>query len=267
LAAAVEAAVAARLLEPVIDPVKFESLFFASETGAVAAGLVAAGLVAAAVERTVADPFVAAVLDVVVVVVGLETAFGGVEVVVDVAGLRAAAALVAVVGLLDVLLDGSIEVRRAVVDNGFFSSTDDVDLWEALDEVGPVALVAGLRTADPAAGRVGGLLNPPVAVRDTEEVVGFVVDDEEEPKRFAGTAVRLAGTFSFLPASTDGPSLSVSVSTSEASPAVSSPAVSPPDTASGALSSCWTTSVGSVSAIFFFSPNFNRILFAEMPQR
>jgi hypothetical protein len=260
VAAAVEAAVAARFVEPVIDPVKFESLFFASERGAVAAGLIAADA-----ERTVADPLVE-VLDVVVVVVGLETAFGGVEVV-DRAGLRAAAVLVAVVGLLDVVPDGSIEVRRAVVDAGFFSSTDDVDLWEALDEVGPVALVAGLRTADPAAGRVGGLLNPLVAVRDTEEVVGFVVEDEEDPKRFAGTAVRLAGTFSFLPASTDGPSLSVSVSTSEASPAVSSPAVSPPDTASGALSSWWTASVGSVSAIFFFSPNFSRILFAEMPQR
>lgn len=252
---------AARLCEPVIDPVKFDSLFFASERGAVAAGLVAAD-----VERTVAEPLVAAVLGVVLAVVGLEAAFGGVEVI-DAAGLRAAVVLVAVVGLLDVV-PGSPDVRRVVVDNGFFSSTDDADLWDALDEVGPVALVADLRTADPAAGRVGGLLNPPVAVRDTEEVVGFVVEDEEEPNRFAGTGVRLAGTFSFLPASTDGPSLTVSASTSEASPVVSSPAASPAaGTASGALSSCWTTSVGSVSTIFFLSPNLSRILFAEMPQR
>lgn len=65
---------------------------------------------------------------------------------------------------------------------------DDVDLCDALDEeVGPVALLAGFRTLDPAMARVGGLLNPPVALEDdVEDVVGFdveEVDDAAGPKQ------------------------------------------------------------------------------------
>jgi hypothetical protein len=212
----------------------------------------------------------------VVEVTGLEDAFGGVEVV-DTAGLRAAAALVGV--LLAELLDGSMDDRLAELVNGFFSSTDEADLCEAaLDEVGPVALVAGFLAIDPATGRVGGLESPPVVVRETDDVgVVFAVvvadfaldvaeDSPEDPRRFAGTAARFAGTLSFLTATFLGlgVSFSVSVSTSEASPVVSSPAVSVPDATSGAPSSCVATSLGSVSAIFL---NFNRISRGEIPHR
>jgi len=79
------------------------------------------------------------------------------------------------------------EVRLAAVARGFFLSSpdppmEDVDLCDALDEVvGPVALLAGFRTVDPAMARVGGLLNPPVALADVEDAVGLVVEVVDEP--------------------------------------------------------------------------------------
>lgn len=234
--------------------------------------VVTAGLAADEARRLVTEPLEAALFGV-VEVTGLEDGFGGVEAV-DTAGLRAAAALVGV--LVDELLDGSMDDRLAVPVNGFFSSTEEADLCEAaLEDVGPVALVAGFLAIDPATGRVGGLLSPPVVARETDDVgvvfavdavADFVLDVAEDPRRFAGTAARFGTTLSFLTATFLGlgVSFSVSVSTSETSPVVSSPAVSVPDATSGAPSSCVATSLGSVSAIFL---NFNRISRGEMPHR
>ena len=48
--------------------------------------------------------------------------------------------------------------------------------------VGPVALLAGFRTVDPAMARVGGLLSPPVALEvDVEDTVGFTVEGVDDP--------------------------------------------------------------------------------------
>lgn len=235
--------------------------------------VVAAGLAVDEATRPVTEPFEAALFGV-VEVTGLVDGFGGVEVV-DTAGLRAAAVLAGVV-LVDELLDGRMDDRLVVPVNGFFSSTDEADLCEAaLDDVGPVALVAAFLVIDPATGRVGGLLSPPVVVRETDDVgvvfavdvvADFVLDVAEDPRRFGGTAARFGTTPSFLTATFLGlgVSFSVSVSTSETSPVVSSPAVSVPDATSGAPSSCAATSLGSVSDIFL---NFNRISRGEIPHR
>lgn len=266
MAAAAEAAV--RLVEPVMEPAIFEILLPA------VVATVAAGLAVVDAKRPVTEPFEAALFGV-VEVTALVVGFGGVEVV-DTAGLRAAAAVVGVV-LLAELLDGSMDDRLAVPAIGFFSSTDEADLCEAaLDDVAPVALVAGFLAIDPATGLVGGLLSPPVVVRETDDVgvvfavdvvvvADFVLEVAEDPRRFAGTAARFGTTLSFLTATFLGlgVSFSVSVSTSETSPVVSSPAVSVPD-ASCVPSSCTTTSLGSVSAIFL---NFNRISRGEIPHR
>lgn len=250
-----------------IEPARFEILLPA------VVAVVAAGLAVDEAKRAVTEPFEAPLFGVVEVTV-LVVGFGGVEAV-DTAGLRAAAALVVVV-LVAELLDGRMDDRLAVPVNGFFSSTDEADLCEAaLDDVGPVALVAGFLAIDPATGRVGGLLSPPVVVRETDDVgvvfavdavADFVLDDAEDPRRLAGTATRFGTIPSFLTATFLGlgVSFSVSVSTSDTSPVVSSPAVSVPDVTSGATSSCVTTSLGSVSAIFL---NFNRISRGEIPHR
>lgn len=196
--------------------------------------------------------------------------------VVDAVGLRAAAVVVAVVPRAVELDDGSTDVRLAVeAVDGFLSSTELVDLCDALEDVGPVALDVGLRTV-PVGGLVGGLLNPPVAVLETDDDVGLVVPlaagrdalavELVEPRRLAGAAAGfLAGTFSFFTAAFfAGLSASV-VSTSVVvlSPAVSSPAVSAPEVTSFTLfSSCdrVAASVSDLSAIFFFL-KVNRNLF------
>ena len=240
-------AAAVREVEPVREPARVEMRRAAVvEVVDAVVGLVVEEVAGLAVdevaERVVAEPLVAVVLGVV------ETAtlgFGGVEVVDDTAGLRAAAAVVVVVFAPELL---RIEARLALEANGFFSSTEDAERWDAaLEVVGPVALDAGLRTTEPAAGLVGGLLRPPLAERETDEVgvvlaveaAADLIDDVDvaaEPRRFGGTAVRLAGTASFFTATFRGLGVSFSVSTSETSPVVSSPAVSAPD-ASGAPSS------------------------------
>lgn len=184
-------------------------------------------------------------------------------------GLRAVAAVLAVIGRAVELDDGRAEVRLALETDGFLSSTELVDLCEALEDVGPRALV-DVRTVL-VGGLVGGLLNPPVAVLETEDDVGLVVPvvgraealavELVEPRRLAGAVVVgfLTGTFSFFTAVFfAGLSASV-VSTSVAvlSPAVSSPAVSPPEVISLVLvfvSSCdrIAVSVSDLSAILFF---------------
>lgn len=73
-----------------------------------------------------------------------------------------------------------------------------------MEDVVPVVLLVGFRTLDPAAGRVGGLLNPPPAVRLTVELVGFVVE-EVVPGRLAVAVVDpglLGGIISFLASAT-----------------------------------------------------------------
>lgn len=142
---------------------------------------------------------------------------GGVDVLIDVAGFLAAAADEAVVFEGDEM-DGAIDVRFAVLVRGFFSSTELPDLCPALADVPAVAEVAVLRTVDPAAGRAGGLLSPPVAGRVVEDVVGLAADEEDAgtvPGRRAATNGRFGATFSFLTLAA-GDAFSVSVSTSDA---------------------------------------------------
>lgn len=135
---------------------------------------------------------------------------------VEVAGLRAAAAEEAVVfegeemeGAIDVLLDALVR--------GFFSSIELVewtDLCPELADVPAVALLAVFRTVEPAAGRAGGLLNPPVVGR-VLDVVGLTAEGAGTvPGRRAATKGRLGATFSFL--ILVGEAFSVSVSTSDA---------------------------------------------------
>lgn len=192
-----------------------------------------------------AEPFVAVV--VLGVVPTVETrGFAGelVAELVDVNGLRAAAVVVG--GTRPAVLeDGSTEVRLAVDDAvaGFFSSTDEIDLCDALSErdglveAGAAAEeVVDLRTL-PAGGRVGGLFSPPFVDLDTEDVavLGAVVE-AEEPMRFAGTPALRTLAFSFLSPLLAGDSASV-VSTSVLSPTVPSWFVSAPEVISPIFSS------------------------------
>lgn len=151
--------------------------------------------------------------------------FAGLDVVADVAGLRAAAAVPAGV---EVLLgefcaedEDANDVRFV---NGFFSSTelvDGADLCPVLDGTGATVLLAGFLTVDPAGGRVGGLLNPPVVVRATEaEDILAAEDAGTVLGRLAAIGALLGGTFSFL-VDLGEASLSVSVSTPEVCPAIS----------------------------------------------
>jgi hypothetical protein len=152
-------------------------------------------------------------------------AFAGLDVVAEVAGLRAAAAVPAGV---DVLLGEFCAEDEEANDvrfvNGFFSSTelvDGADLCPVFDEAGAVLLLAGFLTVEPAGGRVGGLLNPPVVVRATEAEDVLAADDAGTVLgRLAAIGALFGGTFSFLVAFGDA-SLSVSVSTPEVCPAVS----------------------------------------------
>lgn len=123
--------------------------------------------------------------------------------------------------------EGAREVLRVVLlVNGFFLSSpeppiDGCDLCEALEDVGAVALV-GFRTVEPGTERTGGLVNPPV-VRVADEEVGFVAEEvalftPKIPDRFGGTASFLTP----FALSFGGASLSVSVSTSDATGVASS---------------------------------------------
>ena len=195
-----------------------ESRFFASATGPVLVGFTDGA------ERVVAVPFAVDAFAVALGVVVFTGGFAGLDVVADVAGLRAAAA--APVGV-DALL-GEFCVDEEANDvrfvNGFFSSTelvDGADLCPVLDETGAAVLLAGFLTVEPAGGRVGGLLNPPVVVRATEAEDVLAADDAGRVLgRLAAIGALLGGTFSFLVALGEA-SLSVSVSTPEVCPAVS----------------------------------------------
>jgi hypothetical protein len=139
----------------------------------------------------------------------------------------------AMVDFLGDVAEGARDVLLAAVllDKGRrFSSpdppTEEVALW-LVEVVGAVAVLAGLRT-DPAAGRVGGLLRPPPAVRlAVDDAVGFVaVELVEVPGlRAVPVTVLLGATFSFSLVDSVflGSSFSVSVSNSEVGPVVSSP--------------------------------------------
>jgi hypothetical protein len=66
-------------------------------------------------------------------------------------------------------LEGATDVLLAALARGFFSASpdpviEDEALWAELDDVEAVALLAAFFTTDPAGGRVGGLLNPPVVL-------------------------------------------------------------------------------------------------------
>ena len=102
------------------------------------------------------------------------------------------------------------EVLRAAAASGFLVSspeppTDGRDLWvEVAEGAGVAALLAGFRAANPPAGRVGGLLNPPVDLADwaVEDAVGFVAEDVDVVAgRLAAVVVgRFGGIFScFVP--------------------------------------------------------------------
>jgi hypothetical protein len=151
---------------------------------------------------------------------GFVTVLVGVEELVVVVGFRAAAAEDAVVfdgELLDA--EGITDVRLAALVRGFFSSTELDVRCEELADVPAVALLAGFRIVEPAAGRAGGLLSPPVVAEVevlAEVAVGFVADEAGiVPGRLAATKGLLGGTFSFLGLAA-GEAFSVSVSTSDA---------------------------------------------------
>ena len=196
-----------------------ESRFFTSATGPVLVGFTDGA------ERVVAVPFVAAAFAVALGVAVFTGGFAGLDVVADVAGLRAAAAVPAGVDvLLGELCVEDEEANDVRFVNGFLSSTelvDGADLCPVLDETGAAVLLAGFLTVEPAGGRVGGLLNPPVVVRATEAEDVFAADDAGTVVgRLAAIGALLGGTFSFLVALGEA-SLSVSVSTPEVCPAVS----------------------------------------------
>lgn len=130
--------------------------------------------------------------------------------------------------------EGARDVLLAAAASGFFFSSPEpppievVDLCPALEDVGPVALLAGFRMAELAAGRVGGLLKPPVAlvVEAVEDAAGFVADEvDDAPGRLAAAAPgRFGGTFSFFTpfvVSLTTGSFSGSASTSDITPVVS----------------------------------------------
>jgi hypothetical protein len=159
-----------------------------------------------------------AALDVVLDTADLTAGFG-LDVLVGVAALRtvvvdesAAPRFSANVSVLagECVVEEAREVLRAAAASGFLVSspeppTDGRDLWvEVAEGAGVAALLAGFRAANPPAGRVGGLLNPPVDLADwaVEDAVGFVAEDVDVVAgRLAAVAVgRFGGTFScFVP--------------------------------------------------------------------
>lgn len=182
-------------------------------------------------------------------IVGLDAVFG--LVVVAVAGLRAAAAVPVAAApnrLGDSLTKlGANEVRFKAAD--FFSSTelvDGTDLCAETKDVGAAVPLATFLTAEPAGGRAGGLLKPPLVVRVVD--VGVVFAPEvavTTPGRRAAIGALFGGTVSFLATAGD-PSLSVSVST----PDICSP-VSASEGVSITASSWENTWSSSTSAILF----------------
>lgn len=182
------------------------------------------------------------------------------EVALDVAGLRAVVVVdVDVVGFglaaaEEVVLDMA-EVRLAAVPRVELrrlssSETDDVERWveegAAVDE----RLVA----VELAAGRVGGLLSPPVAVpvRAVEEAAGFVAVDDVAGRRAAvvvvagffaapATPVLVAVVAGFLTGAAVDEALGFSAGGSAGGASAAG--------ASEAASSCWTTSYPSASDI------------------
>jgi hypothetical protein len=201
------------VLEAPGDAEIVESLFFASATGPPLLD----GFKIGAERLAEAEALVLPVALVLVLDVAGFTAGFGLEVLVVPAGLLTAVVdevaaprfSASVSGFTGELLDpvGAREVLLAAAARGFFFSSPDppieaVDLCPALEDVGAVALLAGFRTTEPAAGRVGGLLNPPVVLVDwaaEEDVVGFVADDVDAPGRLAAaTPGRFGGTFSFF---------------------------------------------------------------------
>jgi hypothetical protein len=195
-----------------------ETRFFGSATMPV-------GFTAGA-ERVVAVPFAVAAFIVVLGVAVFTGGFAGLDVVADVAGLRAAAAVPAGVEvLLGEFCVEDEEANDVRFVNGFFSSTELVEGADlcpiVLDEAGAAVLVAGFLTVEPAGGRVGGLLNPPVVVRATEAEDVLVADDAGTVLgRLTAIGARLGGMFSFLAVLGEA-SLSVLVSIPEVCPAVS----------------------------------------------
>lgn len=154
--------------------VMVESRFLASATGPVAPVLVAVRVVPVEVALVELVDFPRAAVDL--------------GVLVEEAGFRAAAVVDAVVPTAlfsvalpgDAALPGVVEVRRAVPDtlevNVRFLSSSDTDGRVRCEAVDEVAVAGRLATVEPAGGRVGGLLNPPVevVVRADEPAVGFV---------------------------------------------------------------------------------------------
>jgi len=195
-----------------------ESRFFASATGPELVGFTAGA------ERVVVVPFVVDAFAVVLGVAAFTGGFAGLDVVAEVVGLRAAAAMLPGFEVLlgEFWVDEEVKDVRFV--NGFFSSTELVegaDLCPVPTEAEAVVLLVAFLTAEPAGGRAGGLLNPPVVVRETDAEDVFAADDAGTVLgRLAAIGARLGATLSFL-AVLDEISLSVSVSIPDVCPAVS----------------------------------------------
>jgi hypothetical protein len=213
-----------------------ESRFFASVTVLDVAGLEAGvDLLAVVLVAPVA-------LDVVLLeVVGLAAGLG-LDELIDSAGLRVVVAdegaprFSARLSVFNgELWTGARDVLLGALDNGFFFSSPEppieaCDRWLALADVGAVALV-GFRTVEVGtAPRTGGLLNPLVARVADDDAVDLVAPGAMEGRFAAPIPTRFGGTFSFFAApfaaSFGGVffsfSFSVSVSTSDAIPVVSS---------------------------------------------
>lgn len=212
------------------DPAMVESLFFASATAPPAGALLIAG------DRDDMEPLPVAVLG--------TSGFAAVDELIVVVGLRAEAVVVVALEGEPCVEEARDVLLAAVAD--FFSSMEDIDgvgLWLVLEAVGAVALLAVLRTAEPASGRVGGLLNPPV-VRVVDAAVPLVAEDAGTvPGRLAPMTVRFGRTFSFLGMSFLVPSFSVSVSTPEVNPAASSPETTSTGVSSGTTSVTWWSAI------------------------
>ena len=147
------------------------------------------------------------------------TAGFGLDVLVGVAALRAAVVdesaaprfSANVSALAGEFVDGAREVLRAGAASGFLVSSpeppiDGRDLCaEVVEAAGVATVLAGFRTANPPAGRVGGLLRLPVGLAvaaAAEEAVGLVAEEVAAVAgRFAAVVVgRFGGTLSgFVP--------------------------------------------------------------------
>lgn len=135
-------------------------------------------------------------------------------------------------------LESKVLLRRLVVD--FFSSSLALTLgrlrWLVVVEAVP-GLRAAVVVVDPAGGRVGGLVKPPVALVPVVVPVGLVVVVVVAVRRAVAVVVVLPGRFAVVVVA-----FAVPLAGAGASDDAAGPASAGVEVATGAASSGWTTS-------------------------